>query len=92
MNTYKTELKKGKETETVVIDATSAGQIYGKLCAKQALDGYEVVNCYKGDHRSGSIYYDELVGLTVKFAKREKRAKQQVVEFGFAEECNNLTK
>jgi hypothetical protein len=73
MNTYKAELKKGKETETVVVSSTAAGQVYGKLCAKKALDGYEIVNCYKGDHRSGSIYYDELVGLTVTYEKREKR-------------------
>lgn len=92
MNTYKTELKKGKDTETVVVESTAAGAVYGKLCAKKALDGYEIVKCYKGDHRSGTIYYDELVGLTVKYAKRHKRTKDEVVEFGFAEGCDNLTK
>jgi len=89
MDTYKAKLKLGELDATIVVESTSAGAVFGKLCSKKHLDGYEVVSIYKGDHRSGTIYYDELVGLTVKFSKRPKRTKDEVVEFGFADECDN---
>lgn len=92
MNTYKVELKMGKKIESRSIDAAYAGVVYGRLCRDKSLGGYEITNCHKGDGSRGMVSYHEVVGLVVKFEEREKKSKPKVVEFGFAESCENQSK
>ena len=88
MNTYKVELKMGKNVESRNIEAAYAGVVYGRLCRDKSLVGYEITNCHKGDGGRGLINDHEVVVLIIKGQPKEKKDKPEVDEFGFCAEVD----